>query len=628
MCGIAGKISFGKKPIMRSDILAMTKAIAHRGPDGEGVYISPDNKVGLGHRRLAIIDLSDKAAQPMSYLDRYQIVFNGEIYNYREKRKQLESMGYHFKSQSDTEVILALYDHFGKECLHHLRGMFAFSIYDSKKNTLFCARDRVGKKPFKYYCDNNVFIFASELKAILTQSEYHREPDFLAIHHFLSFQYCPGELTGFKNIRKLEPAHYLFLDIKTKKLEIQRYWRLDYSQKLKLSEADWEKTISAKLDESVRLRMIADVPVGAFLSGGLDSSAIVGLMSRRSNKPIQTFSIGFEEEKYNELHFAGKVAKLFGTKHTEFILKPESMDILPSIVKQYEEPFADSSALPTYFLSGLTRKQVTVALNGDGGDENFAGYTRYNLYKTYLNYSKIIRYGKFLVPVIKKTNRVFKNPLADKFLSRFRSLNRDNRYFYADIMSYFNNDDKRKLYTDRFWQKIGASDSGKIIAEKFAWSNTADNIDQILYTDFSSYLPNDLMVKVDVASMAHGLEARSPFLDHEFLELTAKIPSQLKLKGLTQNKYILKKALAEILPHKIINRKKMGFGVPINSWFRGDLAEYIKSVLLSKKALNREIFNQPYLEKLIADHTSGKADKSYRLWMLLTLELWFEIYFD
>ena len=269
MCGIAGKISFGEKPIIRSDILAMTRSLAHRGPDGEGIYISKNKKIGLGHRRLAIIDLSQKAAQPMSYLDRYQIVFNGEIYNFKEKRKLLERAGYRFRSNSDTEVIVALYNRFGKKCLDHLRGMFALAIYDIRKNILFCARDRVGKKPFKYYLGNNVFIFASELKAILTQKEYHKEPDYLAIHHFLTWQYCPGESTGFIGIKKLEPAHYLFLDIKTQKIEIERYWDLDYTQKLDLSENEWQKAILDKLNESVKLRMVADVPVGAFLSGGI-----------------------------------------------------------------------------------------------------------------------------------------------------------------------------------------------------------------------------------------------------------------------------------------------------------------------------------------------------------------------
>lgn len=628
MCGIAGKICLGEKPIERSDILAMTKSLAHRGPDGEGIYISNNKKIGLGHRRLAIIDLSQKAVQPMSYLGKYQIVFNGEIYNHKEKRKLLENVGYRFHSNSDTEVIVALYDRFGKKCLDHLRGMFAFAIYDQKENTLFCARDRIGKKPFKYYLGNNVFIFASELKAILTQKEYRRQPDYLAIHSYLTWQYCPGESTGFVGIKKLEPAHYLFLDIKTEKIEIEKYWDLDYTQKLNLSENEWQKAILDKLNESVELRMVADVPVGAFLSGGVDSSAIVGLMSQNSRHPINTFSIGFREEKYNELHFANLIAARFKTNHTEFVLKPEAVDILPTIVGSYEEPFADSSALPTYYLSELTGKHVSVALCGDGGDENFAGYNRYNRYKGYLRSAKIFHLINFISPLLKITNRVFRNQFFNKLAKYSNSMSKDYRLFYGDLVSYFKSEDKRKLYSEQFRHRVGAIQSSEMIMDTFAKSRTQDKIDQVLYTDFTTYLPNDLLVKVDIASMAHGLETRSPLLDHEFLELTAKIPAHLKLKGLTGNKYIFKKALADLLPPEILNRKKMGFGVPLSHWFRGDLAGYISAVLLSKKALGRGLFNRSYLEKLLADHKSNHSDNSYLLWMFLTLELWFELYFD
>ncbi|OGI30592.1 MAG: asparagine synthase (glutamine-hydrolyzing), partial [Candidatus Moranbacteria bacterium RIFCSPLOWO2_12_FULL_48_12] len=355
MCGIAGKISFSSKNLSTQEIETMNDAIKHRGPDDGGIYISPDNKVGLGHRRLSIIDLSSFGHQPMRYLDRYEIVFNGEIYNFQEKRAELEQEGYSFVSHSDTEVILALYDKYGKDCLKHLRGMFAFAIYDEREQTLFCARDRVGKKPFKYYLDNDVFMFASELKAILTQPEYTREPDYLAIHHYLTLQYVPAPLTGFKGIKKLEAAHFMTLDLRTRRLVKQRYWKLDYSHKLDLSEEEWRKRILEKLEESVKLRMISDVPIGAFLSGGIDSSAIVALMAKNSPTPIKTFSIGFKEEKYNELKYAKIVADRFKTDHTEFIVLPHAIELLPMLVRQYEEPYADSSALPTYYVSKLTR---------------------------------------------------------------------------------------------------------------------------------------------------------------------------------------------------------------------------------------------------------------------------------
>ncbi|MCI0532711.1 asparagine synthase (glutamine-hydrolyzing), partial [bacterium] len=377
MCGITGKISLNSRTVNPADIEKMNGAIQHRGPDDGGIYLSPDQKTGLGHRRLSIIDLSPLGHQPMQYLNRYRIVFNGEIYNFREKRAKLEKEGYVFTSHSDTEIILALYDKHKEDCLEHLRGMFAFAIYDEVEKILFCARDRVGKKPFKYYLDDNVFMFASELKAILTQPEYIKEPDLNAIHHYLTLQYVPAPLTGFKSIKKLEPAHYLILNLKTKELKKERYWRLDYSHKLQLSEREWEKQILEKLEESVRLRMISDVPLGAFLSGGIDSSAVVAMMAQHSDKPIKTFSIGFKEQKYNELPYARLVAEKFKTNHTEFIVEPNALEVLPFLVHHYEEPYADSSALATYYVSKLTREYVTVALNGDGGDENFAGYTRY-----------------------------------------------------------------------------------------------------------------------------------------------------------------------------------------------------------------------------------------------------------
>src|SRR6185369_15049890 len=372
MCGIAGKISFSSQNVSEQEIETMNDAIRHRGPDDSGIYISPDKKVGFGHRRLSIIDLSPLGHQPMRYMDRYEIIFNGEIYNFQEQKAVLEKDGYTFASHSDTEVILALYDKYGKECLQYLRGMFAFAIYDEHKNTLFCARDRVGKKPFKYYMNDTVFLFASELKAILIQPEYHKEPDYLAIHHYLTLQYVPAPLTGFKGISKLEPAHYLLIDLKTRAVEKERYWKLDYAKKQELSETEWKKRILDKLEESVKLRMLSDVPIGAFLSGGIDSSAIVALMAKNSQTAIKTFSIGFEDEKFNELKYARIIADTFMTDHTEFIVKPDAIQLLPMLVRQYEEPYADSSALPTYYVAKLTRDHVTVALNGDGGDENFA----------------------------------------------------------------------------------------------------------------------------------------------------------------------------------------------------------------------------------------------------------------
>lgn len=629
MCGITGKIFFNNNEVSEKEMENMNKAIIHRGPDDGGVYISPDKKVGLGHRRLSIIDLSPLGHQPMRYMDRYEIVFNGEVYNFQEKRDLLEKEGYTFKSHSDTEVILALYDKFGKKCLEHLRGMFAFAIYDEQEKTIFCARDRVGKKPFKYYLDDNVFMFASELKAILTQQEYKKEVDYAAIHHYLTLQYCPAPLTGFKDLKKLEPAHYLFVDLKTKKIEKERYWKLDYSKKLDLPEYEWKKKIMEKLEESVKLRMISDVPLGAFLSGGIDSSAIVGLMSKLSEKPVKTFSIGFEEEKYNELKYAKIVAKKFKTDHREFIIKPNAIELLPMLVRYYEEPYADSSALPTYYVCKMTRDFVTVALNGDGGDENFGGYSRYSAFKFSLFYENLSLFNQFLVlPISKFLANTIKNTFLERAHRFSRTLAEDYRRRYLTYTAYFTNDQKAALYTQKFKEKVWHDNTYDLIAEKFNEAKTKNKMDQTLYADFSTYLPDDLMVKVDIDSMAVALEGRSPFLDHELLELTAKIPFNLKIKGWDNKKYILKEALRGLVPDEVMFRPKMGFGVPIDAWFRGELKQYTRDILLSEKVIRRNIFKKEYIENILDEHSKTNIDHSPRIWALLTLELWFREYFD
>lgn len=628
MCGIAGKISFVEKNISPQEVETMNDAIKHRGPDDEGVYISPDAKVGLGHRRLSIIDLSPLGHQPMRYLDRYEIVFNGEIYNFEEKRTMLEQEGYTFASHSDTEVILALYDKYREHCLDHLRGMFAFAIYDEQEQILFCARDRVGKKPFKYYHDGNVFLFASELKAILTQSEYRKEPDYVAIHHYLTLQYVPAPLTGFVGIHKLEPAHYLTINLKTRSVKKERYWKLDYSKKLHLSETEWKKRILEKLDESVRLRMISDVPIGAFLSGGVDSSAIVALMAKNSQTPIKTFSIGFEEERYNELKYARIIAEKFKTNHTEFIVKPDAIKLLPMLVRQYEEPFADSSALPTYYVAKLTRDHVTVALNGDGGDENFAGYTRYAAFQV----STLLDHFNWLnrligIPVTRLCARYIKNTFFDRLHRFSKSLSDDYRRRYLSYTAYFTNEQKSALYTDTFKKKVAQDDTYDIIASRFTESGSKNRTEQAVYADFATYLPEDLMAKVDIATMAVSLEGRSPFLDHELLELSAQIPFSLKLKGLNNKKYILKEALRGILPDEVMFRPKMGFGVPIDAWFRGELKDYAREKLLDGQLVKRNLFKRDAIEDILHSHTSTDINFSPHIWALLTLELWFEEFF-
>lgn len=628
MCGISGKISLGTAPVAVRSVEDMCEAIRHRGPDDAGTYLSPDKRVGLGHRRLSIIDLSPLGHQPMRYLDRYEIVFNGEIYNFQEERALLEKDGYTFRSHSDTEVILALYDKYQERCLEHLRGMFAFAIYDEQEKILFAARDRVGKKPFKYFFDGEYFLFASELKAILTQPEYRREPDYVAIHHYLTLQYVPAPMTGFKGIAKLEPGNFLRLDLKTKNLQKERYWKLDYSEKLNLPEEEWKQRVIATLEESVKLRMISDVPIGAFLSGGVDSSAVVGLMARNSAQPIKTFSIGFKEERYNELPYARKVAAAFGTEHTEFIVEPKAVELLPMLVRQYEEPFADSSALPTYYVSKLTREHVTVALNGDGGDENFAGYTRYSAFQV----SNMLDRFDFLNQVAGKPLTAFlarqmQTTFFDR-LNRFSiSLSSDYRRRYLSYTAYFTNEQKAELYTDAFKEKVWGDDTYDIIAREFEKSGSQNRTEQAVYADFATYLPEDLLTKVDIATMAVSLEGRSPFLDHELLELSAKIPFGLKLKGLNNKKYILKEALRGIVPDEVMDRPKMGFGIPIDHWFRNELKDYAKEKLLNGELLRRNIVRKQYVSWIIDQHASTGINYANHLWALLTLELWLEEYF-
>lgn len=629
MCGLTGKVYFNKQTVSETDILAMNEKILHRGPDGGGVYISPDKKIGLGHRRLSIIDLSPLGHQPMNYMNRYWIVFNGEIYNYQEKRDLLLKEGYTFKSKSDTEVILALYDKFGKKCLEHLRGMFSFAIYDEKERTIFCARDRVGKKPFKYYLDDNVFMFASELKAILTQKEYKKEPDYGAIHHYLTLQYCPTPLTGFKDIKKLEPAHYLFIDLRTKKIEKERYWRLDYSKKLNLSEEEWKKRIMEKLEESVRLRMIADVPLGAFLSGGIDSSAVVALMSKLSDKPVKTFSIGFGEQKFNELPYAQMIADKFKTEHTEFIIKPNAAEILPFLVKQYEEPYADPSAIPTYYVSKMTRDFVTVALNGDGGDENFAGYPWYSIQKFSLQYEKLASIHKLLGrPLAKLIYESNPNTFTERVNRFSESMLKDYQNRYWDYICFFPDQEKSKLYTKEFRNEIPLTSTNQLAANFFNQANTPDKLDQTLYTDINTFLLDDLLTKVDNATMAVALEGRSPLLDNEFMDLTAQIPSDLKLKGFNNKKYIFKKALATLLPKEILYRPKRGFQLPVDDWLRKDLKNYTQHILLSPSSKIKKLIKEESIKELLNNYYTSRINFSSRIWALIILELWLREYFD
>lgn len=621
MCGIAGIIKFNSESVSEQEIRKMTGKISHRGPDDSGIFI--DGPVGLGHRRLSIIDLSPRGHQPMSDEDgKVWIVFNGEIYNFQQLKVLLDP-GTKFNSDSDTEIIIHLYKKYGPSCLDHLRGMFAFAIWDSGKKQLFIARDRIGKKPLKYYLDDNCFIFASELKAILENPEVRKEPDYPAIDEFLTYKYVPCPKTGFKGIYKLPPAHYMIIDADGKH-EIKRYWSLDYSQKMDLSEDEWQDAIIEKLQESIRLRLVSDVPLGAHLSGGIDSSLIAALMSEAAGK-IKTFSIGFKEKKFNELPYARLVAQKYDTQHQEFILEPDALELLPKLIYHYEEPYADASAIPSWYLSEMTRKHVTVALNGDGGDENFAGYQRYNAMEIYQQL-RFIPFKKLLANASGLTYRLWRIGLYKKLERLLKAYTADPHDYFLNIISYFKPWEKEMIYNGELKTKAADSRWNSFHRDAYDSGKHLDWLDRLLLTGINTHLPDDLLAKVDIASMAHSLEVRSPFLDHELLELTAKMPSKLKLKG-NDNKYLLKKIARRYLPPECIDRPKQGFSVPLEFWFRNGLEGYMKENLLDEIFISYG-FNKAGIEKMIGLHRSGSADYSSQLYTLLCLRLWFKTWFE
>jgi asparagine synthase (glutamine-hydrolysing) len=628
----------------------MCNILAHRGPDDEGmVFIRGDKylevknhneipghendfEIGLGHRRLSIIDLSETGHQPMCNEDAsVWIVFNGEIYNFQEIKERLEKKGHLFKSKSDTEVILHSYEEWGVECLSHFRGMFAFAIWDSRLQQLFMARDRLGEKPLVYFRQNGHFAFASEIKALLQVPDVERKVNDTAIHHYLTYQYVPSPDTIFEGMQKLPPAHYLLYD-RDGNLKIERYWKLHFNSTHQTYPdlQELNDRIRTELEESVRLRLISDVPLGAFLSGGVDSSLIVGIMARLSEKPVKTFSIGFEEKEFDELSYARIVADHFSTEHHEFIVKPDAIGILPKLVWHYNEPFADSSAIPTYYVASLTKDFVKVVLTGDAGDENFAGYPRYLRSKWVALFTKIPeKLRKELMPAL--VRRFSSLHWREKTLNRLADfmelLSHDQARNYAEQIKIFNAKEKNDIYTKEMAHYVEKVDSLDFLSEKYEEIETDDLLDKLLYLDINSYLPEDLLVKMDIATMANSLEARVPFLDHKLMEVVAGIPSHFKLKG-SISKFILKKTFSDFLPEAVLKRKKMGFGVPISRWIKNELRDYVYEVLLDRKTLNRGYFKKEGIERLLEEHIASRYDHSAKIWALLFLEIWFRIFMD
>ncbi len=627
MCGIVGFVNNNGRAADRGTVERMNAAIVHRGPDDDGFYVREN--VALAMRRLAIIDLAG-GKQPIFNADRSKvIVFNGEIYNYRELRADLEKLGDKFYTNSDTEAIVHLYDRYGADCVAYLRGMFAFAIWDETERSLFIARDRVGKKPLLYaHRPNGDLVFGSEFRALLAHGDVPRDVDYEAIDSYLTYLCVPAPQTAFAAIRKLEPGHWLRW--KDGSVETRRYWLPDFSKKLKIDETEAIEETTRILKEATRLRMIAEVPLGAFLSGGVDSSAVVALMAQLSDRPVKTFSIGFEEQDYSELKYAKRVAEHIGAEYNEFVVKPNALEILPTLVRHYGEPYADSSAIPTYYVAKETRQFVTVALNGDGGDESFAGYERHaamQIAEIYHRIPGILRRALVEAPIgLIPTSELKRSRVRDaqRFL-KAASLGRNDRYLRW--MSTFTGEAKASMYSASFSDRLNGADVGHFLDQWFEKANGTGILDATLLTDQMTYLPNDLLVKVDIASMANSLEARSPFLDHKVIEFAASLPENLKMKRF-ETKSLLKKVAARLVPPEVVYRRKMGFGVPIGDWFRGEMKDFVRDVLLSDSSLGRGLFDPAAVTRYVDEHTSAERDHTFQIWTLLMLELWFREFID
>jgi asparagine synthase (glutamine-hydrolysing) len=620
MCGICGIFNYSKQ-VDRSVLQRMTDRLIHRGPDFQDIYTY--NNCGLGHTRLSIIDLSPSGHQPMSDRDkRFYIVFNGEIYNFQALRDNLKKQGVQFKSKTDTEIILYLYKKYGISCLQQLSGMFALAIWDKWEQSLFLARDRMGKKPLFYACLNDCFIFASELNALMTHPSISKEIDPVSLDLYLNLQYIPAPYSIYKNVKKLPAAHYMHISNKNHK--IKSYWTLTYPENKKISLQEAESCLLEKIRHAVQKRLISDVPLGALLSGGVDSSLITAMMCQISSKKVKTFSIGFNEADYDELSYARKVAKFLDTDHHEDIVKPDIEACLPEIIHQYGEPFADKSAIPSFAVSKMARQHVTVVLNGDGGDELLAGYWRYEklLFNSLMD--NLLKYrppGK--TEILK----------AENCVSALSLLQRMKRKY----MLSFKHPELQEILGSTFWihsyrQQLWNKDYQTVMSETLNWKQrlleqasyaTSNRVNRMLWLLNHTYLPYDLLIKMDIASMAYGLEARSPLLDHELVEFCAALPAKYKVIN-NQGKFLLKSLASKIVPKEVIYRPKQGFSVPISAWLKGDLKSFMLTVLNDKNKLLEQYFKIDTIHKVVSEHLAGQVDHGFRIWALIVFCVWHE----
>jgi asparagine synthase (glutamine-hydrolysing) len=624
MCGIAGFVGesgLAGASARREVLERMLGAITHRGPDDQGALLQGEAAIGM--RRLSIIDLAG-GHQPLSGCDpRLQIVYNGEIYNYRELKRELEARGHVFKTNSDTETVVHAYEEFGASCVEHLRGMFAFALWDADRRTLFIARDRVGKKPLYYArTPRGALVFGSELKCLLAHPEVGREVNPEAIDAFLTWGYVPEHLAAFQGVQKLPPGHHL--TFAEGRVRTESYWDFQLEEGGSRREEDYLEELRALLDEAVRVRLVADVPLGAFLSGGVDSSTVVGLMARHTDRPVKTFSIGFNEDSYDELRYARVAARHFGTDHHEFVVTPEICSVVDELVWHFDEPFADPSAIPTYVVSKMAREHVKVVLSGDGGDELFAGYTRYVIDRrrgAFARLPRLVREG-LMQPAARllphgAPGRNFLHDVAYDALDR-----------YLESVSVFTRLAKASLYTHDFRRLTGgASHAPGAFRARAERAGSRDALDRLLYLDSKTYLPGDILTKVDRMSMAASLEARVPLLDHKLIEFVGRIPSSLKMKGLV-TKHIFKRAVRGLVPSEILDRPKQGFGVPVEHWINLQLRDRLRGTLTEARTLQRGLTDPAYVALLLEEHGRGRRDHSTRLWALFMLELWHRTFVD
>jgi asparagine synthase (glutamine-hydrolysing) len=634
MCGIAGFMlpqPALAPPDIEARLWAMIGTLRHRGPDDEGVWT--DGLGALAHARLSIIDLSPAGHQPIASAGgEVWLTYNGEIYNFLELREELAARGYVFRSRTDSEVIANGWHAWGPRLFGRLRGMFALALWDRRSRRLILARDRIGKKPLYYARTEQSFLFGSEIKALLAWPGMARIANLCAIDQYLTLQYVPTPETAFAGIQRLPPAHYLVVGADAEgdwnEPELVRYWELPEPQtgRAPPRTADLQRELVAHLEEAVRLRMIADVPLGAFLSGGVDSSAVVAMMARAGAGPVKTFSIGFPAKEYDETRYARMVARRYGTEHEEFIVEPDAVAILPQLVWHYGEPFADPSAIPTYYVSQLARRRVTVALNGDGGDEAFLGYARYRAMHHLDRLDRLPSWGRIALarlcalapPAIGRRLRL--RQIREILDAPIKQPERR----YAGAIAFFGDSDKARGYGEAMRGCLAHS-ALDLLAPYFARAGSL--LSGANWADFHTYLPDDLMVKVDVASMAHGLETRSPLLDHTLLEWAARIPPEVKMAG-GRTKALFKAAMAPYLPREILRRRKMGFGCPIDQWLRCELKDLAYDILLAPAARDRGLMRPDYVARLLDEHCAYRANHHTRLWALLMLELWFRTWID